>query len=415
MTKQVLLLGGYLLTLFLFHQGTAILAVSLDREQANQVPRRYALIPSAVNGTLFILCNMAHLGLMANWLIILPVLYLELRYLMHIRRWLAIGLALETVICGLSAMLFYRSLLAIVLQKPLYAFDNSIHSQDIWAPVPVLLGLLSGCFVFRRYANTRKRQSMRYLLTGGSQLRFLAACMILALVFLAMQAYLYENNGQTSDDIHTKLWSLVSCLYISLGYLFALRYAIRVSILSYMSDCNVIMQQDLDRRAREEEALLETIEVDELTGVLTRLTGQQRILEAFQAHQQLCLCMVDLDGLKYINDHLGHKEGDRYLRTVAEILAQCCRRGKDVVCRYGGDEFLLAFVGAGLSNAQQRMTAVTDTLAIRAKEIDLPMVLSYGVAQWEPGESFETVLERADQEMYAMKSQHKAEMPDRVR
>ena len=182
-----------------------------------------------------------------------------------------------------------------------------------------------------------------------------------------------------------------------------------------MSDCNVIMQQDLDRRAREEEALLETIEVDELTGVLTRLTGQQRILEAFQAHQQLCLCMVDLDGLKYINDHLGHKEGDRYLRTVAEILAQCCRQGKDVVCRYGGDEFLLAFVGAGLSNAQQRMTAVTDTLAIRAKEIDLPMVLSYGVAQWEPGESFETVLERADQEMYAMKSQHKAEMPDRVR
>ncbi|HIS64286.1 MAG TPA: GGDEF domain-containing protein [Candidatus Avoscillospira avistercoris] len=415
MTKQVLLLGGYLLTLFLFHQGTAILAVSLDREQANQVPRRYALIPSAVNGTLFILCNMAHLGLMANWLIILPVLYLELRYLMHIRRWLAIGLALETVICGLSAILFYRSLLAIVLQKPLYAFDNSIHSQDIWAPVPVLLGLLSGYFVFRRYANTRKRQSMRYLLTGGSQLRFLAACMILALVFLAMQAYLYENNGQTSDDIHTKLWSLVSCLYIPLGYLFALRYAIQVSILSYMSDCNVIMQQDLDRRAREEEALLETIEVDELTGVLTRLTGQQRILEAFQAHRQLCLCMVDLDGLKYINDHLGHKEGDRYLRTVAEILAQCCRQGKDVVCRYGGDEFLLAFVGAGLSNAQQRMTAVTGTLAIQAKEIDLPMVLSYGVAQWEPGESFETVLERADQEMYAMKSQHKAEMPDRVR
>ena len=196
MTKQVLLLGGYLLTLFLFHQGTAILAVSLDREQANQVPWRYALIPSAVNGTLFIFCNMAHLGLMANWLIILPVLYLELRYLMHIRRWLAIGLALETVICGLSAMLFYRSLLAIVLQKPLYAFDNSILSQDIWAPVPVLLGLLSGYFVFRRYANTRKRQSMRYLLTGGSQLRFLAACMILALVFLACRPICMKTTGR---------------------------------------------------------------------------------------------------------------------------------------------------------------------------------------------------------------------------
>lgn len=415
MTRQVLLLVGYLLSMFLFHRGTAVLAVSLDRDQASRVPWRYAVIPAAINSPLFILCNLVHIGLMGNWLIILPVLYLELRYLMHIRRWLAVGLALETVICGLSAMLFYRSLLAIVLQKPLYAFANSLQSTDIWAPVPVLLGLLSGFFVFRRYADARKRQSMRYLLTGGHQLRFLAASMVLVLVFLAMQAYLYENNGETSNNIHTKLWSLISCLYISLGYLFALRYAIRVSILSYMSDCNVIMQQDLDRRAREEEALMETIEVDELTGVLTRLTGQQRILEAAQVHRQLCLCMVDLDGLKYVNDNLGHKEGDRYLRTVAEVLLQCCRQGKDVVCRYGGDEFLMAFVGAGLPNARQRMQAVTATLAQQAKEIALPMVLSYGVTQWEPGESFETVLERADQEMYAMKSQHKAEMPDRVR
>lgn len=415
MTKEVLLLVGYLITLFLFHKGTAILAVSLDRDQDSGAPWHYVLVPAAINGTLFILCNMGHIGLMGNWMIFLPVLYLELRYLMHIRRWLAVGLTLETVICGLSAMLFYRSLLAILLQKPLYAFDNSVHSGDIWAPVPVPLGLLSGYFVFRRYAGTRKRQSMRYLLTGGHQLRFLAACMVLALVFLAMQAYLYENNGETANELHTKLWSLISCIYISLGYLFALRYAIRVSILSYMSDCNVIMQQDLDRRAREEEALLETIEVDELTGVLTRLTGQQRILEASQTHRRLCLCMVDLDGLKYVNDNLGHKEGDRYLRTVAEILAQCCRQDKDVVCRYGGDEFLLAFVGAELSNARQRMKSVTATLDQRAKEIELPMVLSYGVAQWESGESFEKVLERADREMYAMKSKHKAETPDRVR
>lgn len=415
MTIKALLLGGYLFTLFLFQRGMAILAVSLDREQINQVPRRYILLPAAINGTLFILCNMAKTGLMGNWLIILPVLYLELRYLMHIRRWLAAGMALETVICGLSAMLFYRSLLAILLQKPLYAFDNSVHSGDLWAPVPVPLGFLSGYFVFRRYADARKRQSMRYLLTGGYQLRFLAASMVLALVFLAMQAYLYENIGETSNELHTKLWSLCSCIYIALGYLFALRYAIRVSMLSYMSDCNVIMQEDLDRRAREEEALLETIEVDELTGVLTRLTGQQRILEASQAHRRMCLCMVDLDGLKYVNDNLGHKEGDRYLRTVAEILAQCCRQDKDVVCRYGGDEFLLAFVGAELSNARQRMKSVTATLAQRAKEIELPMVLSYGVAQWEPGESFEKVLERADREMYAMKSKHKAETPDRVR
>ena len=127
MTKEVLLLVGYLITLFLFHKGTAILAVSLDRDQDSGAPWHYVLVPAAINGTLFILCNMGHIGLMGNWMIFLPVLYLELRYLMHIRRWLAIGLALETVICGLSAILFYRSLLAIVLQKPLYAVKHAVH------------------------------------------------------------------------------------------------------------------------------------------------------------------------------------------------------------------------------------------------------------------------------------------------
>lgn len=412
---QALFVIVYLFTLLLFHKSAAVLAVGLDRDHVDRAPWQYVLIPAAINGTLFILFNIARVGLMGNWLIILPVFYLELYYVMHIRRWLAVGLALEIVIFGLSAMLFYRALLAIVLQKPLYIFDNSAHFDVIWAPAPVPMGFLSGYFVFRHYADAYRRQSMRHLLRGGHQLRFLFISMVLTLVFLAMQAYLYENIGETANEIHTKLWSLISCIYISLGYAFALRYAIRVSMLSYMSDCNVIMQQDLDRRAREEEALLETIEVDELTSVLTRLTGQQRILEASQTHRRLCLCMVDLDGLKYVNDNLGHKEGDRYLRTVAEILAQCCRQDKDVVCRYGGDEFLLAFVGAELSNARQRMKSVTATLDQRAKEIELPMVLSYGVAQWEPGESFEKVLERADREMYAMKSKHKAETPDRVR
>lgn len=415
MILELVTLAAYLITVFLFHWGMAVLATSLSEPAAVPLRKRYVLIPAVINSGLFLLCNFMQFRLMTNWLVALPALYLELRYLMKVRRWLALGMALETVICGLSAMLFYRSVLAILLHKPLYAFDNFLRTEDPWASVPVVLGFLSCYFIFRRYAGERQLRSLRHLLSGKHQVRFLAACMVLTLLFLSMQAFLYDSRSSTADDLHVKLWSLISCIYISLGYLFAMRYALRVSVLYYMSDRNTAMQQDLDRRAVEEEALLETLEVDELTGVLTRQTGQTRITELMQRGQRFCLCMVDLDGLKYVNDNLGHREGDVYLRTAAEVLRDSCRHGRDIVCRFGGDEFLLAFVGAAPADADKRMGAVAEALRLRAQETGFPMAFSYGVVAWEGEEPFQSLLDRADQTMYVMKKQHKAAAPDRVR
>lgn len=415
MLLEIATLAAYLVTVFLFHRGMAVLATSLSEPTGTPVLKRYILTLSIVNSTLFLLCNFLHLRLMTNWLIALPVLYLELRYLLKVRRWLAWGMALETVICGLSAMLFYRSILAILLQKPLYAFDNFLRTEDPWASVPVILGFLSCYFIFRRYAGERQMRSLRHLLSGKHQVRFLAACMVLTLLFLSMQAFLYDSRSATADDLHVKLWSLISCIYISLGYLFAMRYALRVSVLYYMSDRNTAMQKDLDRRAVEEEALLETLEVDDLTGVLTRQAGQTRIAELMRNGARFCLCMVDLDGLKYVNDNLGHREGDVYLRTAAEVLSGSCRHGQDIVCRYGGDEFLLVFMGAAPVDAEKRMEAAAEVLSRRAGETGFPMALSYGVVEWHPEENFQSVLDRADRVMYAMKKRHKAAAPDRVR
>jgi two-component system cell cycle response regulator len=52
-----------------------------------------------------------------------------------------------------------------------------------------------------------------------------------------------------------------------------------------------------------------------------------------------CLMMIDLDNFKMINDTLGHLEGDRFLIQVARMFSQCVR-ATDIVCRYGGDEFV---------------------------------------------------------------------------
>lgn len=405
----------YLVSALLFHRGLAALAISLSTEQSSAGPWRCALVPAAINSLIFILTHAASMGMVGNWMMVLPVFYVELRLLMKVRPWLAAGLALTAVICGLGTVLLYRAVLAIVLDLPLYAFNDLLNPEHQWVFLPVVLSFLTSSFLFHRYASSRKLQSLCYLLSGKHQVRFLMASMVLTLLFLAMQAYLYDNYNETAGDLRTKLWSLIACIYISAGYFFALRYALRVSTLYYMSDRNAVMQKDLNQRAMEEEALLETIEVDELTGVLTRQAGEQQLRELQVHRTSACLCMVDLDGLKFVNDNLGHSQGDVYLREAAEAMSRSCRQGRDVVCRYGGDEFLVAFVNTALTDARQRMESVARTLEQRAENLSFPMVLSYGVVSWEPGESWASALARADREMYTMKVAHKRQGSHYVR
>lgn len=407
MIADALLMLSYVASILLFHRGLAALAIGLSGTPGRKVPWHWVLVPAVVNGLVFILVNMASLGLMGNWLTVLPAFYLELRLMMKARPWRAAGLALTAVICGLDMVLFFRSLMAMILGMPLYTFNHLLQPESKLVLLPVILSFFASAYIFRHYAGSRKLRSLRYLLAGKHQVRFLTASMVLTLVFLVMQAYLYENYTETANELRTKLWSLISCLYISAGYFFALRYALRVSVLYYMSDRNAAMQQDLVRRAREEEALLETIEVDELTGVLTRQAGERHLQELQSRGTSASLCMVDLDGLKFVNDNLGHSRGDTYLREAAGALSRSCRQGQDLVCRYGGDEFLVIFAQMAPDDVRQRMEAVRNDLEQRARELTFPMVLSYGVARWEPPEAWEDVLEKADREMYAMKTIHK--------
>ncbi len=82
---------------------------------------------------------------------------------------------------------------------------------------------------------------------------------------------------------------------------------------------------------------------DELTGLLTRRWIQDfsgRLLEqAYRSAKDLSVLMIDVDHFKSVNDNLGHQSGDAVLKTVATICASALRAG-DVLCRYGGEEFL---------------------------------------------------------------------------
>jgi diguanylate cyclase (GGDEF)-like protein len=141
---------------------------------------------------------------------------------------------------------------------------------------------------------------------------------------------------------------------------------------------------------------------DELTGLMNRRGLDQAMRElasgrrfAASAHS---LVVIDLDGLKLVNDHAGHLAGDQMLVTFATEL-QTAARGVDLTARIGGDEFVAILPGLSSSQALQWAEAVHAQSGV---------AWSYGVAERSSGEELEAWLNRADRLMYQAKATTRA-------
>jgi len=118
------------------------------------------------------------------------------------------------------------------------------------------------------------------------------------------------------------------------------------------------------------------------------------------------MLFVDLDGLKMINDSFGHRAGDEALMQVAGMLTSGVRRS-DAVARIGGDEFAILLENADEANAQETALRLTDVIAgcEFCHEGDaLPLSVAIGVAMIEADDVPESIMARADEEMYRRKA-----------
>jgi len=121
----------------------------------------------------------------------------------------------------------------------------------------------------------------------------------------------------------------------------------------------------------------------------------------------LSLIMIDLDELKTVNDRFGHLAGDALLRHAAGKIGSALRQ-IDSAARIGGDEFVALLPSTDLAGAGQVARRILTALSSDAPVINerpLPVALSVGVAQWEPGWDESRLIEAADQAMYVAKRQ----------
>jgi diguanylate cyclase len=173
-------------------------------------------------------------------------------------------------------------------------------------------------------------------------------------------------------------------------------------------------RREIDQLRAEVMRAREDALVDGLTGLANR-KGFDRALAACLAARPgdapgPSLLLADIDLFKQVNDTYGHLFGDKVIRGVAQIL-QGNVKGRDTAARYGGEEFAVLLPEtplAGAGHLAEKIRAELERCRIKrgdSGELVANITASFGVAAYQPGESVEHFVARADDALYASKKQ----------
>ncbi len=179
------------------------------------------------------------------------------------------------------------------------------------------------------------------------------------------------------------------------------QYALTVAEALALSLANLQLRETLRQQAIR----------DGLTGLFNRRYLEETLERELSRSQRqgthIGIIMLDLDHFKEYNDTFGHEAGDELLRTLADYLQSQIRKG-DIACRYGGEEFLLALVGAPPEAVLERVAAlVADVRQLHRRAPSLrPLTISAGVAFYpQHGVTLKELIRAADAALYRAKAE----------
>ena len=168
----------------------------------------------------------------------------------------------------------------------------------------------------------------------------------------------------------------------------------------------------LNNRQIEEknELLKDLVRRDSMTSLLNHETSHKMLHSELERAKQiaypLSLIMIDIDNFKLVNDRYGHIAGDNIIKRVASFLIENCRK-TDIICRYGGEEFLIILPNTNLNDSVILANRIRDTIEKSNMENEIQFTISGGICELQNEKTVEELIKKADMHLYAAKSNGK--------
>lgn len=238
------------------------------------------------------------------------------------------------------------------------------------------------------------------ILIAAANFRDQEALLFLLFISIIVQLWIVHTETELCALTGIALFSGLTVLATNLlqlgGEALLLQFVlISLAANSYLGLAVPSLYSDNDR-------LRDLLTHDVLTGALSRAFFEERVRQGIDAARDrgepAALVMIDLNGLKQINDGYGHAAGDAALKALVQACQGHLGRG-EILGRLSGDEFAVFLPRSTAQRAGERVSTMKSSLAAGAVRV----TASFGVAQLMAGESYEALLHRADQGMYAEK------------
>ncbi len=174
-------------------------------------------------------------------------------------------------------------------------------------------------------------------------------------------------------------------------------------------DSVVVLLMDVSEQKRAREHIVCLAHYDQLTGLANRTLLQERFIQessrARRDERSLALCLIDLDKFKTVNDALGHTMGDKLLVQVARRMEDCLRRA-DLICRPGGDEFLVLLELENVHDAgkisRKILQKLEEPYSLDGHTVRISACMGVSLFP-DDGMDLDTLFRNADTAMYAAK------------
>ncbi len=251
-----------------------------------------------------------------------------------------------------------------------------------------------------------KPHKIRLMITDKRNVRFATWMFSFTYIFfIATVIFLGADGTGVEYKLHFALLSML----VFIGYHITVFYTLTFVNLKLDRERFDNLRRSINVSESEVERLEEQSNFDAFTGCYMRFFGEKRLTALVDAKAEFNVALVDIDGLKVVNDTFSHTDGDNYIKSVAAILNDVFSDG--IVTRMGGDEFLITVEGADKDAVKKLLNvAFAQSLDI-AKHLqrDFETSISYGLISVDSANvlSCAEILHKADTKMYKFKENRK--------